>query len=428
MKVHSKHSTTRITRLVAVLAALMLLMTACSSDADTTDESSEGADPTEEPADDSSEPDDAATDDAATGDPIQVGIITSSSGPLAAYGNQFLSGLEVGLDYATDGTGMVDGRPIEFIFEDAAGDPAQATSVVTDLIGQGVKIIAGTVVSGIALQVAPLAEQNDVLYISGPAAADGITGINRNTFRAGRQSYQDVATAAGFLENVEGKTVTVFAQDTAFGQANVAAVDAVLGTQGATVNSILVPEGTSDFTPFAAQVNENTPDLLFVAWAGETAAAMWQSLGQQSVLDATTVVTGLADRATWEPTFGDVADSIDFLAHYFAEAPDNPVNQFLVDNAAETPDLFTPDGFVTAQMIVQALTEGDYDDTESMITALEGWTFDAPKGTQTIRAEDHAMLQPMFQASLTNEGGVIGAESIGTVDAETVAPPVASSE
>ncbi len=431
MKASTMRTWARSSRLVALLMALTLLVAACSSDGDTTeDPADDGEDTTEDTGDTEDDETDDETEEPeeATGEPLRVGIITSSSGPLAAYGNQFLSGLEIGLDYATDGTGAVNGRPIEFVFEDAAGDPAQATSVVTDLIGQGVKIIAGTVVSGIALQVAPLAEQNDVLYISGPAAADGITGINRNTFRAGRQSYQDVATAAGFLDDVEGKTVTVFAQDTAFGQANVGAVEAVLGTQGATVDSILVPEGTSDFTPFAARVNEDTPDLLFVAWAGETAAAMWESLGQQGVLEATTVVTGLADRATWEPTFGDVADSIDFLAHYFADAPDNEVNQFLVDNADETPDLFTPDGFVTAQMIVQALTEGDYDDTESMITALEGWTFDAPKGSQTIRAEDHAMLQPMFQASLSNEGGEITAESIGTVDADTVAPPVATGE
>ena len=350
-------SLARSSRLVAALLALLLVATACS-DGDTTDEETTD-ETTDETGDDTGDDESADTEEEgeedddepaeATGEPLRVGIITSSSGPLAAYGNQFLSGLEVGLDYATDGTGAIGDRPIEFIFEDAAGDPAQATSVVTDLIGQGVNVIAGTVVSGIALQVAPLAEQNDILYISGPAAADGVTGINRNTFRAGRQSYQDVATAAGFLEDVEGQNVTVFAQDTAFGQANVAAVEAVLGTQGASVDSILVPEGTSDFTPFAARVNEDTPDLLFVAWAGETAAAMWESLGQQGVLEATTVVTGLADRATWAPTFGDVADSIDFLAHYFASAPDNPVNDFLVENAAETPDLFTPDGFVTAQ-------------------------------------------------------------------------------
>ena len=35
-----------------------------------------------------------------------------------------------------------------------------------------------------------------------------------------------------------------------------------------------------------------------------------------------------------------------------------------------------------------------------MIKALEGWKFDGPKGQMTIRAADHALLQPMFQAKL----------------------------
>ena len=33
--------------------------------------------------------------------------------------------------------------------------------------------------------MAPLAKENNVLFISGPAAADAITGNNRNTFRPG---------------------------------------------------------------------------------------------------------------------------------------------------------------------------------------------------------------------------------------------------
>ncbi len=422
----------RTSRFAALVAVLMMLLAACggddADDAGADDTETESAEETtdEETSEEETSEEDTEGDEA-TGEPIRVAVVTSSSGPLAAYGNQYLEGFEAGLDYATDGTGAVDGRPIEVVFEDDAGDPATATSVVTDFIGQDYNIVAGTVVSGVALQVAPLAEQNDILYISGPAAADAITGINDNTFRSGRQSYQDVATAAGFLEDVEGTQVTVFAQDTAFGQANVGAVEAVLGSQGAEVDSILVPEETADFTPFAAQASDAGADLMFVAWAGATAAPMWQALGQQGVLESTTVVTGLADRATWEPTFGDVAGSIDFLAHYFAEAPDNEVNDFMVENVS-VADLFTPDGFVAAQMIVQAVTEGDPSDTSSMIEALEGWTFDAPKGTQTVRAEDHAMLQPMFQASLSEEDGEIVAEAIGVVDAEDVVPPVATGD
>ena len=141
--------------------------------------------------------------------------------------------------------------------------------------------------------MAPLAAQNQVLYISGPAASDAITGVNRYTFRSGRQSYQDVLAANSFLTGT-GKKIVVFAQDYAFGQGNAAAVKAVLGGKGHTVTSILVPLTANDFTPFAQQVVQAKPDLLFVAWAGSTAGAMWQALQQQGVFKATTVTTGLA--------------------------------------------------------------------------------------------------------------------------------------
>ena len=131
-------------------------------------------------------------------------------------------------------------------------------------------IIAGSASSGVALAVAEQAAQNKVLFVSGPAAADAITGINEYTFRSGRQTAQDVATAGTFLDDLEGKTITVFAQNSAFGQGNEAAVKAILGEQGATVNSVLVAEDVTEFTPFAQQVLAGNPDLVFVAWAGAT--------------------------------------------------------------------------------------------------------------------------------------------------------------
>ena len=84
------------------------------------------------------------------------------------------------------------GRKIELTLVDDGTDPVKAVAGAKDLSGKGYKIIAGTVSSGIALQLAPLAEQNRILYISGPAATDAVTGINKYTFRSGRQSYQDV--------------------------------------------------------------------------------------------------------------------------------------------------------------------------------------------------------------------------------------------
>ena len=163
---------------------------------------------------------------------ITVGIVTSETGPLAGYGKQYLDAFQAGLDYATEGTGEIDGTTITVEYRDDAGDPDKAVTAVKELVGSGVNIIAGTASSGVALAVAEQAEQNKVLYISGPAAADAITGINDYTFRSGRQSAQDVATAGTFLDDIDGKTITVFAQDTAFGQGNVAAVTAILGGTG----------------------------------------------------------------------------------------------------------------------------------------------------------------------------------------------------
>lgn len=361
-------------------------------------------------------------------DSVKVALITSTSGPLASYGEQYLQGFEAGLDYATDGTGEVDGITIETVRSDDAGAPDTGVSLARQRIGEGADIIAGTVSSGVAVQVAPLAAQNDVLYISGPAATDAITGVNDHTFRSGRQTYQDVVTAKEILGGGDGRKVVVLAQDSAFGQANVAAVQGVLGAQGMEVASVLAPPSATDLTPSAAQVLAEDPDMVFVAWAGDTAQSMWTTLDQQGVLDAATVVTGLDLRASY-PVFGEAREKVSLLAHYVPGATDTPEAQAMEEYFAGKgweSDLFSPDGFNAAQMVVEAVRAGGADgDTQAMIDALEGFSFSGVKGENTVRAEDHALLQPMFQAAF--EDGE-SPSVVRTLEAALIAPAVAEGE
>lgn len=369
----------------------------------------------------------SGTDNGSEKAPVKVAIITSETGPLAGYGEEYLQGFKAGLDYATDGTGKVDGRALDITYTDDAGDSDKAVSAAKEAIGNGTQIIAGTVSSGIALAVAEQAAQNKILYISGPAAADAITGVNEYTFRSGRQTMQDVATAGTFVGDLTGKKVVVFAQDTAFGQGNVAGVTAVLGAKGATVTGELVPEDATEFTPFAQKLRDANPDMVFVAWAGATTGAMWQALSQQGVFDVAPVVTGLADIASYG-AYGAASEDISFLNHYFGGAAGTDIEKKMIsylEKNGQKADLFTPDGFVAAQMIVHAIKEGGGDDVSKMIDSLEGWSFDSVKGKLTIRAEDHALLQPMFQAKLVKSGDTYKPELIKVVDADTVAPPVA---
>ncbi len=356
-----------------------------------------------------------------------VGFIYPRTGLLGTYGAEEIEGFKLGLQYATNGTGKVNGKTINVTYEDDKGDPVTGVGEAKDLIGQGYKILMGTGSSGVALQIAPLAAQNQILYISGPAAYDGITGINKYTFRAGRQTYQDVLDAASFLGKTTGKKVVVFDQDSVFGHGNYAAVKAVLGGKGHNVSEISVPLSATDFTPFALQAKQANADLLFIAWAGTTAGAMWNALDQQGAFSGTQVVTGLAERATWASP-GPAATKLEYLSHYVWTAPHNKVNTWLVNAVrkrghGQVPDLFTPDGFVSAQMLVHALQKGDYN-VDSMISALEGWKFLAPKGFQAIRPQDHAMLQPMFRVKLASKNGKLVPVVIGTASPYDTAPPI----
>jgi branched-chain amino acid transport system substrate-binding protein len=357
---------------------------------------------------------------------VNVGFIYSRTGGLAAFGQEEFDGFNAGLAYTK---GKCGGYTVKPTFVDDATDPATAVAAFKNLVGQGVKIIAGTDSSGIALQLAPLAAQNNILYISSAAAADAITGLNRNTFRSGRQTLQDVLDAANiFPPKATGKKVVVFAEDTAFGAGNVAAVQAIFGGRGQTVSKILSPFGVADLTPYAQQLKNSNADAAYVAWANTTnAAAMWQSLQQQGVPQKMTIITGLANRETYD-AIGPLVQGVTLLSHYVYQAPKNAVNTWLVKYLAKqhkgVPNLFTPDGFVAAQMICRALQKGGTD-TSKQISALEGWQFLAPKGRQYIRAADHAMIQPMFQVQLVpGKNGHFNVKVLKTISPGNVQPPV----
>ena len=365
---------------------------------------------------------------AATAKPYKVGIVTEQTGIYSAYITEWMQGMRIGLSYATHGTNKVNGHSIKLTVDDDADNPTTAATDFKSLVGAGYKIIGGTGDSGIADELAPLAAQNKVVYISGAAADDTVTGVNRYTFRSGRQTYQDVQTALSYIKALgTGKTILVLGQDYAFGQSYVTDATKAFSALGDTVNSLLVPLTTTDFTPTALQVAQAKPDVVFMAWAGATAAPLAQALDQAGVFDQSAVVTGLAQQITYQ-FYGAVGLKFNYISLYNYLSPHNSVNSYLIAQMQKryktTPDLFTADGFVWSEMVVRALEKGGGTNVMKMIKGLEGWTFKAPKGTQTIRTADHAMLQPMFQVQLVKTvTGSYQPVTLATLSATQTAPP-----
>ena len=337
---------------------------------------------------------------------FKVGIITCKTGSLAAYGDSYLAGWTAGLNYVTKGTGKVGKRTIEVIdiVDDKTSDVAGATAAFKDLVGKGAKVIAGTCSSATALALAPLAKANNVIYMPGPAAVDDISGVNRNTFRTGRQSQQDVKGALSFLGDTAGEKIITMAEDYAFGIGNAAAVNYFLsGKKTQVLDPVLVPLTAKDVTPYAKRVKDAKADVVFLAFAGFVNP--WIALAQQGVVQTSKVVTGLANYATWDLIGSVGGANFNFVSSYFEGAGKNKIEDFMLADLkkqGKRPDLFNPEGFNAAVMIArasQADTTGK-DSVARMIKALEGWSIQSVKGKNTIRSTDHALIQPMYQAKL----------------------------
>ena len=336
---------------------------------------------------------------------IKIGVITSTSGGLATFGTAYNEGLAWGLNYYTGGKMTVNGQKLVVTTKDDGGDPASATASFKEMVGNGTKIIAGTASSAVALTLAPLAQQNKVLYISGPAKNDLVTSAaNKYVFRSGNSSTQDLAPLAG-IKPISGRKVVLFVEDNAFGAGNIAAAKALMGPKGAKFEEIKVPTSTSDFTPFAKKAADAAGSYIFIAWSNAlTAGAMLTSLKVQGAFVKQRPITGLAGAATYN-IYGTLFEGTNAILtnSYFAGASKSAAAGDLATWYAankKTQDLFTSTGADAAKMIVMALTKNPTQNVDTMIKNLEGKSWVGVKGLMTIDSTTHLLIQPMFLVSL----------------------------
>ena len=213
---------------------------------------------------------------AASADDLKIALIYGKTGPLEAYAKQTETGLRMGLEYATKGTMMLDGRKIVIITKDDQSKPDLSKAALAEAYQDDkVDIAIGTTSSAAALADLPVAEENKKILIVEPAVADQITGEkwNRYIFRTGRNSSQDAISNAVAIGK-PGVTVATLAQDYAFGRDGVAAFKEALAKTGATLAAEeYAPTTTTDFTAVGQRLFDALKDkpgrkIIWVVWAG----------------------------------------------------------------------------------------------------------------------------------------------------------------
>ncbi|RDE10122.1 substrate-binding domain-containing protein [Pelagibacterium lacus] len=349
-------------------------------------------------------------------DPITIAHVYGKTGALEAYATQSHNGLMLGFEYYTGGSMEVAGRPLEVIEKDTQLQPDIGRALLAEAYGDDdVDLAVGGVSSGVALAMLPVAEEYGKIFIVEPAVADSITGenFNRYIFRTGRNSSQDAIANAVALGK-EGVKIATLAQDYAFGRDGVAAFrDALEGTGAELVFEEYAPQDTTDFTAHAQRIfdalaTEEGRKVIFVIWAGGG-----DPLGKIRDMEPERLGIEMATGGNILPALVAYRDfpGMEGATYYYYESPENPINDWLVEQHMERfgtpPDFFTAGGFAAAGAIVAALeaTGGDTD-TETLIAAMEGMSWDTPKGAMTFRPEDHQALQDMYHFRIEVQEGV----------------------
>ena len=353
--------------------------------------------------------------DVACAEPVKVGVITDQTGSLAIYGAHIMRSFPHGMEYATGAPAETDvytlgDCQIEVIYKDDTSDPETTATLARELIEvDDVDIIVGSVSSGATAGIQELALANDVIHIAAPAAANDLTGatFNPNSFRTSRNNYQDAASLCKYLPTVYDTFVQI-APDYSFGYGGAQAFGDACTVEGGefVADDIFAPLDTTDFTPYMEQILDSGADSWIVTWAGGGFVPMMQAATDLGVVDEMALAASFVDNAVMPTFFANLVGTTSGILYHYT-LPDNETNDWLVAKTQEVndtfPDLFDADAMNAAIMIVEALKATGGDATaDALRTAMEGLSFQGPKGQIDIRAEDHVAMQDMYIVTLTN--------------------------
>lgn len=340
---------------------------------------------------------------------VKVVSINPTTGVVAFAGLGANKGYKLAVKEINE-TDFLEGSKLEVDYVDTKSDPQTAAQELTQVVSKGeVSAVFGSVSSGEALAMSPLADKQKMPIIYTQAGSEGvITGDY--TWRATAMMSDYFPLANKFIEDTGAKTVGVIYTEATptlqeVGSKTVPAMAKDLGIE--VVASVGTQATTQDFQAPINQVLKKKPDLVSVLLVGPqnpTAMTQLREAGYDGpVLGNSGASTGNLDPAgkagegmVWPTDFNaamTAPSSQEFVKLYKAEYGENPTNY-----AAEAYD--------AAWFLAKALKEAQSADRESVKDAfgvVAEETFDGALGSG-LRWEDQDLVVPGVMVEYTTEG------------------------
>ena len=331
----------------------------------------------------------------AQGKPIRIGIPTVVTGGYALLGSQVQRTCRL-VQSQVNAKGGVIGRPVEFLYADTQGDPAQCVRKSQELVERdNCRILTGVIVSSEAAAMLPKLEEWNAVFISHGNGDGRLTAelFVPRFFRANTSAPMGARALALYLKDAPQKRFMAIASDAAWGRSsNKAFEDQIKKVGKNLVDQIFAPVANKDYSPYITKIMQSGAEGCYVALQGDEARAFYSQAQQyklpQRVQFYTEIVAQADIKVLGKDALG-LMGSSRYPVTY--DIPENKafLQAFRKAHPNELPDWTDGEMYQALMVLFAAIEKAKSDEPMKIVEAMEDLEVRSVKGPIKMRKCDH---------------------------------------
>ncbi|HSB20466.1 MAG TPA: ABC transporter substrate-binding protein [Anaeromyxobacteraceae bacterium] len=321
---------------------------------------------------------------------LRIGLMLPYTGTYAALGNAITNGFKLGVE---EHGGKLGGREVEYFTVDDESDPAKAPDNANKLVKRDkVDVLVGTVHSGVALAMAKVARDNNVLLIDPNAGADDLTGAlcSPNFFRTSFTNWQPGYAMGKVAAEQKKRTAVTFTWKYAAGEESVNGFkEGFEAGGGKVIKAMALPFPQVEFQSYLTEIAALKPDVVYVFFAGGGAVKFVKDYAAAGLKSSIPLYgAGFLTDGTLEAQ-GEAAQGLLTTLHYadgLTNAKDKAFRAAYAKAYKSEADVYAMQGYDAAQLLAVGLAavKGDTGKRPELIAAMEKAHIDSPRGHMTL--------------------------------------------
>lgn len=343
----------------------------------------------------------------ADSDTIKIGGVFPLSGPVAVYGIEAKNGIELAIE-EINAAGGVNGKMLELVGEDDEGSPEKSVNVYKKLVTKDkVEYIIGSLTSGCAAAIAPLAQAQKVLMLAPAATLTSITEAGDYVFRACFiDPFQGTVGGRFAAENLKAKKAAILydiGNDYSIGLYENFKI-AFEKAGGQVVAAESYSTGDKDFNAQLTKIKTANPDVVYLPDYYGTVALIAKQLRAQGITAPMIGADG------WDGIIDNAGDEVlngFYSNHYAADSTDPRVVNFVKAYEAKfnsTPVSFAALAYDCVFLLKDAMEKSGKTDATTLKDTLKGISGSYVTGTLSFDENRNPVKSAVMMEIVKKDG------------------------